>query len=194
MQAEKDGKISRIFDAIPYKLHKLKEPLSKHPEQAVKAIKSWYDDDYGMFIYRGARLLHNIFPDFSKPFESELLKLVRVGNETNIKFVLAILRNYEGQPFLHEVCKEIIRVVPEQSSLLGEVAVVLMNTGVVMGEFGLAEAYERKIDEVRDWLTDPDEKVQSFVKQYIEDLKKMSTGERRRSEEEIELRKHKFGE
>ena len=194
LKAEKKGEISGIFDGIPYELHKLKEPLSKNPEQAVEVIRSWYDGDYGMFIYRGARVLRIIFPDFSKPFESELLKLVRVSGETNIEFVLAILRNYEGEPFLHEVCKEIIGVVPEESSLVGEVAVVLMNTGVVMGEFGLAEAYERKIDQVRDWLTDPDEKVQSFAKQYIEDLKKMSAAERRRSEEEIELRKHQFGE
>jgi hypothetical protein len=38
------------------------------------------------------------------------------------------------------------------------------STGSVMGEFGLAEAYERKKAEVKDWITDPGLKVQEFAK------------------------------
>ena len=194
LAAKDEDKRSSAFDAIPYELHKLKEPLSKIPEEAVSVVREWYDGNLGMFIYRGARLLKNIFPDFPEAFEKELLKLINAGGEENYEFVLAVLRNYEGEPFIHGVCKEIIKAVPEGNSLLTNVAMALESTGVVTGEFGFSEAHERKANEVKGWLTDPSEKVQIFAKDYIEGLMKRSAMERRRSEEEIELRKHQYGE
>ena len=67
-------------------------------------------------------------------------------------------------------------------------------TGVLAGEFGLAEAYEAKKEEIKGWLTDPDEKVQDFARWYSGSLEKMSIAERKRAEEEIALRKQRFGE
>jgi hypothetical protein len=58
----------------------------------------------------------------------------------------------------------------------------------------MAEAYERKRQEVLDWVTDPDERVKSFAKRYITDLEKMRDAERKRAEEGIALRKFRFGE
>ena len=68
------------------------------------------------------------------------------------------------------------------------------STGVVTGEFGLAEAYERKKNEVTDWMTDPNEKVQEFAKWYMANVEAMSGAERKRAEEQIALRKHRYGE
>jgi len=67
-----------------------------------------------------------------------------------------------GEPSVHRLCKEIVKAVDSDSSLLNEVAVALETTGVVSGEFGMAEAYERKRQEVLDWLSDPNEKVKSL--------------------------------
>jgi hypothetical protein len=184
----------RLFDAIPFEFHKLHQPLSKIPYEAVSTVRATYDGNYGMFIFRGARLLHLIFPEFPDAFEAELLRVVATKETTDTEFVLAILRNYEGQPFIHQVCKEIVRILPHDSPLRTEVAIALEATGVVAGPFGFAEAYERKKEEVQDWLSDPDEKVQDFAKWYIGGLEKMSAAERRRAEEEITLRKHIYGE
>ena len=182
------------FDAIPFRLHKLNEPLSKIPTEAVYVVREQYDGNYSMFIFRGARLLKTIFPEFPQAFEAELLKMVHTGDITNCEFVLAVLRNYEGQPFIHKVCKEIIRQLPTESPFRSEVAIAMESTGVVTGEFGLAEAYERKKGEIDDWKTDPDSKVQEFAKWYLESLDAMSTAARKRAEEEVELRKHRYGE
>ena len=184
----------RIFDAIPFTMHKLKEPLSKMPREAVRVVREQYDGNYSKFIHRGAHLLKTIFPDFPAEFEAELLTLVRVEDDANLEFVLAILRNYTGEPSLHRVCKEIIKAVPMDSPLRTEVAIVLENTGVVVGEFGLADAYERKKSEVNDWINDPDERIQEFAKWYIASLEQMSTADRKRAEEEIALRKYRYGE
>lgn len=182
------------FEAIPFEFHKLQEPLSKLPGAAVRMVLAKFRTDASLFAFRGARLLHNIFPKFSGEFEAELLQLIRQGGETNYKFVLGILRSYQGELFIHRLCKEIVKAIPNDSSLRPEVAIALETTGVVSGEFGMSEAYERKRKEVLDWLTDPDERVQDFAKWYIENLEKMIQAERKRAEEDIALRKFRYGE
>lgn len=182
------------FDAIPFRLHKLNDPLSKIPAEAVRVVRKQYDGNYSMFIFRGARLLKIIFPEFPQALEAELLKMVQTGDIRDWEFVLAVLRNYEGQPFIHKVCKELIRQLPLDSQFRTEIAIAMESTGVVMGEFGLAEAYERKKTEVEDWMTDSDTKVQEFARWYLESLDAMSTAERKRAEEKIALRKHRYGE
>jgi hypothetical protein len=189
-----DGELSSPYDAIPFRLHKLNEPLSKIPRDAVRMVREQYNGDYSMFIFRGARLLKLIFPSFPEEFESELLKVLRTGDDEDCEFVLAILRNYEGQPFIHKICKEIIKLLPSESPLRTEVLVALESTGVVSGEFGMAEAYERKRNEVSVWVNDPNDKIQEFAKWYMANLQQLSAAERKRAEEQIALRKHRYGE
>jgi len=182
------------FEAIPFGLDKLQEPLSKIPESAVRRVYEQYKADTELLEFRGARLLTNIFPNFSEGFEAALLRLVKEGGETERRFVVGIMRAYQGQPFIHRVCKEIVKAVPEDSPIVNEVAIALETTGVVSGVFGMTEAYERKKQEVLEWLTDPDERVREFAKRYIEDLDKLREVERKRAEEGIALRKHSYGE
>lgn len=191
---ESGRKESRTFDAIPYEMHKLNEPLSEIPKEAVSTVRELYDGDFSMFIYRGAHLLKTIFPQFPIEFEAELLTIVKADGEENLEFVLAVLRNYEGQPFIQNVCKAIVKVMPPESPYRSEVAIALQNTGVVTGAFGFAEAYERKKNEVRDWVNDPDERIKEFARWYIAGLDQMISADRRRAEEEIALRKHRYGE
>jgi hypothetical protein len=185
---------SRDFDAIPFEFHKLQELLSKIPGSVVRSVLEHYRADDTLFAYRGATLLKNIFPTLSEEFEAELLQLVRDGGENNLEFVLGVLRNYHGEPFTHRLCKEIVKAVDSESSLLNEVAVALETTAVVSGEFGMVEAYERKRQQVLDWLSDPNEKVKAFAKRYVADLEQMRDEETKRTEERIALRKHRFGE
>lgn len=185
---------SREFEAIPFEFHKLQEPLSRVPGLAVRCVRELFARDSALFSFRGARLLKNIFPKFSPEFESELVELIRQGGEPNLRFALGILRNYEGQPFIHRLCKEIIKSIPPDSPLRNEVAIALETTGIVSGEFGMAEAYEQKRLEVLEWLTDPNERVRDFAKSYIADLERMRDDERKRAEEDIALQKFRYGE
>jgi hypothetical protein len=181
------------YDAIPYDFHKLHKILAGFPELAVDTVRSWFDEDEALFQYRGANLLKIIFPDFPEPFEVKLLKLVHSGERQDIEFVLTVLRNYEGKPFLLRICREIVATLPENDERLKTVEIVLVTTGVVMGEFGFAEAYERKIEVIKPWLTDDNERVRKFSAGYVSSLKKQAKSERLRAEEGIELRKHAYG-
>ena len=55
------------------------------------------------------------------------------------------------------------------------------------------EAYKRKIEEMKPWLRDPNEKIQKFAQHYISDLEKQIDAEQQRADEEIILRKYQYG-
>lgn len=183
-----------IFDLIPYQFHKLHEQLSKDPKATVGIVRSWFDNtDRALFEYRGARLLGIIFPHFSTEFEAELIDLVRTGEEDNLQFVLAVLRTYDGQVFLYNVCMEIVKLLPENNKHLNEVRIVLDSTGVVSGEYGYAEAKAKKIKDLEPLLNNKDARIVKFVGEFIEDLAEGEKVERKSAEEEIELRKFQYG-
>lgn len=168
--------------------------LALIPEQAVDTVLKAYDGNYSLFIYRGARLLKNIFTELPKAFEQKLISVIQSKQEKDILFVMAILKNYDGKPVIHNVCKELIKVLPDDDSLINEVSIILQSTGVVSGEYGFVEAYKQKIEETKPWLKDKDNKIQDFAKDYISRLEKQIEYEKKRADEDIALRKHQYGD
>ena len=182
------------FEAIPFDFHKLQTTLSAIPEQAVRKTLDLYRESPNEFRFGGASLLQRIFSDYPKPFESELLTLVRTRIPENFDFVLDVLRNYEGQPFLHNLLREIVDAAGGDNTIEDDVTSALLTTGVVSGEFGFAEAYEQKRVEVSEWLHDPRESVREFAESVIAKLAKARDTEKARAEESVMLRKHRYKE
>ena len=182
------------YEAIPYQLHKLHEPLAKIADDVVQALRSDFDaEDAAMFTFRGARLVRVIFQAFGPELEERLLRLVERAEPNDIGFVLAVLRTYEGSTSIQNVCRAIVKTVPERSKVWNEIAAAIETTGVVWGEFGIAQAYERKRDEITPWKEDENPRVRAFAQWLIESLDRMIEAERKRTEEEITLRKYRYG-
>lgn len=193
LSKEKDEEDKGRYDAIPFSFHKLSEPLSQHPVQAINAVLGIYDGNYGPFIYRGAHLLKNIFPNFPPEFQQNLLEVVQPREEKDLLFVMAILSNYEGNPIIHNVCKELVKILPDGSDLANELTNILQSTGVVSGEYGFVKAYKQKIEEIQPWLQDESPKVKEFAQNYIASLEKSIDHEQKRADEQRTLRKHQYG-
>ncbi len=189
-----DGDAFSRFDAIPYSLGDLSVPLSKKPEQVIQTIKGVYDGDYGVFIYRGANLIKNIFPSLESDAQSVLIDIASSTEKQDLLFVYAILRNYDGDPVIHPVCKELVKILPEDGSLKNELLIILSNTGVVSGEYGFPNAYKQKIEEIQSWLSDEDKKVIEFAKEYIAYLEIRIKDETNRADEQVALMKHQYGD
>ncbi|HHY48635.1 MAG TPA: hypothetical protein GYA10_02670 [Alphaproteobacteria bacterium] len=182
------------YEAVPYRFQELRNPLSKDIELAVDTVRSWYRADNSLFQFRGGRVLHNVFPEFGAELEAKLISVAREGTDEAIDFVLRILRAYQGETFLHGVCKEIVNSVPENDDRLGEVEVILESTGVVSGQFGFVEAYQRKKEEAEPWLSDERPKVRAFAERYQRSLDRAIAAEQRRSEADHELRRRDWPE
>lgn len=190
---ETSERSSSSIDAIPHSFHSLAEPLSQHPDLIVQKVKSWGGHDSSMFQFRGGRLVAITFPEFGEGLEAALMPLAASGEREDAKFVVGILRNYHGEKFIHALCRQLVIAHHKDKSLMTDVMISLKTTGVVMGEFGMADAYARKADELKYWLSDDEALVREFAKHYIQQLGLEEKHERLRSEESIELRKHKFG-
>jgi hypothetical protein len=179
------------YEAIPFSLHELHEPLAADAVLVIASMRAWHLTDSKLFQFKGGRLLALVFPTFSDAFGTALQTLVK-KDRTAIDFVLSVLQNYEGQPALHETFKVIINVLPEQDERLTTIELALDATGVVSGEFGFVEAYQKKRRAVEPWLQDKRPRVRKFAERYIRSLDRAIAAEQRRAEADIELRRHQF--
>jgi hypothetical protein len=182
------------YEELPFQFHKLQDPLSRDPQMVVQKVLDFYRRDTSLFQFRGAKLLQVIFPQFPKSFQDALVGLIRDGGDAELEFAAGVLRTYSGETFIHSVAKELVKRLPQGSPLVTEVEIALQSTGVVSGEYGMAEAYERKRLEVVDWLQDPDDRIRAFATNYVSELEVMRDSERARAEESIALRKFNYGE
>lgn len=182
------------YEPIPYQLHKLNVLLSTEPSQLLLALRQDFVDEVRyMFSYRGARLIKSAFPAFGPPIEELLLNYTRAGNEDDIEFVIGILRTYEGSLSIYEVCKAIVKAVPEHSPVWNELSAAIESTGVVHGEYGMVDSYERKQQALAKWRTDDDERVTAFAEWLSERLQRFIENERQRADEGLALRKYRYG-
>ncbi len=183
------------FEAIPDHLHQLNKLLAKEPRALVKALRDGFDDEArSMFPYRGgARLLQAVFPNFADPLPALLQELVAGADPTDIAFSLSVLRAFGGGTPILETAKSIVKVVPEISPEWNELAAALETTGVVMGEYGMAEAFEHKRQDMLNWSADENPRVRAFAAWLVEGLDRLIARERQRADEDIELRRYRYG-
>ena len=111
-----------------------------------------------------------------------------------VRFVADVLAGYRGSPETHELYKLIVDAVSNEDQVLGSVEVALISTGVVSGEFGMVEAYQRKKNEFQPWLTDSRPRVKAYAEAHDRMLDRMIAAEQRRSEEDLEARKREYGD
>lgn len=182
------------YEPVPHHLESLSALLAAAPEALLATLRAAFGGDVRpAFSYHGARLVTAAFPSFGEPLPQSLLKYVESGNEDDIDFVICVLGAYEGEPAILGVCKAIVATVPERSRVWGELAAAIESTGVVVGEFGFAEAYERKLLAIAPWLSDGDERVRAFAEWLTAGLKTQIEQERRRAEQGTALRKYRYG-
>ncbi len=181
------------YDPVPYHFHSVDTVLAGHVELILEAARGWFEEDRGLFEYRGARLIKDVYPGFSDRLEALLLERVAGGNRDEIAFVLRIMRAYDGEIFLHRICKEIVAVLPAGDELLNLVRIVLDAMGVTTGEFGRVEGFQRKKEDVEPWLADDRQAVREFAKRHLHGLDQQINAEQRRSEADLALRRLEYG-
>jgi hypothetical protein len=164
------------FEPVPFSLSELREPLANFGADMVQKLRASHEDDARMFQYRGAGLLTAVFADFTL-LENSLRSIIAEGKRRGIEFVLAVLRAFDGQRALHPACSDIVAALQPDDELLNEVAIVLDTTGMVSGQFGFVEAYQRKKVEMEGWLSDPRERGEDLCSKIHPELGTADSGE-----------------
>ncbi len=120
------------------------------------------------------------------------MKLAADGDNDDIQFILDVFRNYRGEPQLHGVAKTIVKKLPEGDARLSSVEILLENTGVVSGEFGMVEAMRERKALMTEWLKDDDAGIKSFARSCIRRLDNRIATEQREAEMRKEQRKRDY--
>lgn len=181
------------YDPIPHKFFQAQSALGQNADRAVDVVRGWYSAGDPLFQFRGGRLLAIAFPDCPPALSDKLIAVVAAEGEASLAFVSDILVHYHGSIATHPVCQAMVDCLPENDERLQHVRRLLQGTGVVSGEFGMVEAYQRKIAEIEAWQSDARPKVRTFAEAYAKSMQQTIAAEHSRSEQEIAMRKLDWG-
>jgi len=182
-----DGDEKQV-DLVPFEFQGLEAALSKDPALAISKGLTWFAQDQAEFRFRGGSLLGKAFPTCTPAFAAALAESIKAGSDTEADFSLAILQNYFGSTSTDSVLKEIVSRFPHDAHKMDGVRSSINSTGVVSGEFGLAEAWRVKKESLTRWLADERQAITAFAEQHIAALDRMILAERRRVEADREMR------
>ncbi len=199
IQCRKRENIADRYDAVPFEFHKIKEPLKEHESRVIPVLLNWYRSGNRKanwsFMWEASHLLQAIFPSFSPVLERSLIDLINDGRKDALEIVRSVLSRNEGEIFLFGVVKAVVmkyavskRYNDIKNSLFG----YLSQTGVVSGEYGFVVALENKKHELEPLKADSDKRFVQFIQSYGEFLEKRIEYERKRADEDIEMRKRQL--
>lgn len=194
LKQREEDEVLAAYEALPYRFTSLGKYLEASRAYLVAQSREWHRENPDFFEYRGGRLVQAVFPEFTAELECLLKNELTAGGTGAPQFVAKILSTYGGAPATHEIFKQIVDAAPPDDPVFGSVEVALIATGVVSGEFGRIEAYQRKKAEFQPWLTDSRPRVKAFADAHDRMLDRKIAQEQRRSEEDLEARKREYGD
>lgn len=187
------AKAKKIPDPIPFEFLVINTSLSKNHKEILPEIIKWFSEEDQLENWYASKLIENILPSFGSDLERFLLILVQKNDTKNLNIVLQILEKYEGQSFLHNTVKEIIKLYPMDETLKTRLYRILSAIkGIVEGEYGFLDAYKLKKEQIKDWLTDSNAKVEEFAAGYDKHLDELINHEKNRADRQIAFRKREF--
>jgi hypothetical protein len=182
------------FDPIPYRFHELQVPLSREPAMLLAASRRMFDFKPAYHRFYGARLVSRVFPTLTGDIADALRKVVRMGSREDLDFVLSTLEPYESAEEIYPICMDIIERLEPGDDMLGRVAGVLGETGVLTGDFGHVEAEGEQHMRLKRWLDDERPKVKAFVEAELRRTEQSMAWEQRRAEREVEQMRRDWGD
>jgi hypothetical protein len=194
LRQPKEESVIERYSSVPYGLTTLGEHLATTAPYLLALCETWHRENPQLFEFLGGRLFTVVFPRFTPHLEGLLKEFLLSGRDGAPRFVADVLRGYHGMVETHDLYRLIVDAVPEGDPTLAVVDVALDSAGLVTGEFGRREAYQRKKTEIQPWLTDPRPRVKAFAEAHDRMLDNKIATEQRRSEEDLEARKRRYGD
>lgn len=182
------------FDAVPFSFQSLHEALQPHPHDVLASVHEWIDSDDYAATLDASHFPSKVYPEFQEPLPGTLMDLVRSANAQDLAFLASVLRGFNGRQEVFPICRAILASDAASDDTEGHVSQVLLESGVIRGEFGPARTYREKAELLEPWLDDGNQRVAEFATREIRNLENMVALENRRAQEGIAMRKLQFGE
>ena len=183
------------YDAIPYHFNDKLSDFINNQKEFIDIFEDWtreMSEKTSIYNMELAQLLQKIGGSTS---DKVLRNIIKKGNKTNLNRAVALMWSINSPDF--DICFEIIKKAGK-GKIWKDVGGLMFNTGVVSGEYGFAEAHERKIKAIKEYKISGTKKemgrIKKFKKEIIRALQETAKRERQKAKEDIKLRKLEFGE
>ncbi len=118
-------------------------------------------------IYPISEVSKLLLGKYNKKIEQLLLKKI---NKKKISInqcitIIWLLKMFDDWFNVSIVAKEIIRKYGDNEEVKNEIECLLFNTGVVSGEYGLADSFKEKANLMKEWEKDKNKKVKEFARE-----------------------------
>ena len=182
------------FDAVPFSFQSVHEVLQPHPRDVITAVRQWRGGEAGNGAWEASHFLHKVYPNFEEPLPATLYEMIENGDDDDLAFIVSSLQGYEGRADLLPLFRAVLASDAATEAIEQDVSHVLQETGVMTGEFGPAQTYQAKAEQLQPWLQDESARVAKFAAKEIRSLERHVAAETRRAQEEIAMRKLEYGE
>lgn len=186
--------LSSSFDSIPFRFQSVHKALQPHPRDVIAFVREWHGRGDGYGRWATSRFLSRIYPNFEEPLPGTLLDIVCRADAEELTFLASSLQGFDGRTELLPVLRAILASDAANDEIAQTVSRALLETGVMKGEFGAAQTYQAKADQLVPWLDDQNNRVAEFAARQIHTFQMMVASENQRAQEEIAMRRLRYGE
>ncbi|MCD4653406.1 DUF4365 domain-containing protein [bacterium] len=180
------------YDAVPYKLHLLNSALAENSEPVIDSILEWYKEEDGVFHWEADQMLKAVFPDFGAKLENKLIQMVKTMNKSSASIVLDVLEAHLDGSAPDPICKELIKNFKNDDEIIRRLSCIISNLGTVWGEYGFVKSLKARKQHIETWSQDQHKAVRDFSVDYIKYLDERISYEKKRTDEQLALRKSRF--
>lgn len=176
------------YDPIPYHFNPdLSKFIVEHSDYE-RIATEWLikmTTDWSTYNWHVSHFLERV----GKGFDEILGSFIQKGDDDSLMKAARAMHSIEGTNF--DLCIEIVRRT-DNKRISSQVDSNMYTTGVVSGEYGLAEAYEAKAKALEIYKTDESKRVKKFAERMTKSFLDSAKRERQHADEEKQLRKTEF--
>ena len=135
---------SVVFEPVPFSFQIVHEVLQPHSRDIIATMRQWLDSDNGRGSLYVSHFLSQIYPNFEEPLPSTLLEMVERADASDLVFIVSSLQGFEGRSYLLPLLRAVLTSDAATDDIERHISGVFHETGIMRGEFGVANTYQAK--------------------------------------------------
>ncbi len=176
------------YDPIPYHFNPdLQKYIVSHQAFLIE-IQKWVaevDTEWSTYNWEVSNFLERI----GAPLQEILKPLIEKGDDKSLLKAVRTLDTFHGGKL--DIYLEIIART-DNKRVIDKIDGLMYSTGVVSGEYGIANAYEARAKELEKYKDEKNPRIQKFTRRMITSFRDSAEKERQHRDEEKQLRKIEF--
>ena len=176
------------YEAVPFHFNPDLQKIIIENKELPKTIMKWVKKmtlGWSPYNWEISRFLESAGVDMQAIFS----RIVKKSDDKALLRIASTLDGTDGSDL--DLCMEIIGRTDDKK-IVRKIGSIIYSTGVVSGEYGIADAYKKKAELLQQYKKSKNRRKRSFAIDMIRRLEKDEIEERKSADEDRQLRKIQF--